>query len=194
MNYLAHLFLSNKDPKLMMGNFLGDLITNKDFHQLEPELKKGVELHRLIDTYTDNHKIVSKTVEYLHPHHHKYAPVVVDIFYDYLLFINWKKYTDESVQDFADWSYEVINEYLEFVPQRRRKQVESMVSHNWLLGYGEFKHLHQTFLRVKKRARFPSNFELATQHLVDNLEILNSDFNEFFPDLIETTQEFISKK
>lgn len=193
MNYLAHLFLSDKNPKMMMGNFLGDLVNSKEFKQLPDDLRRGVELHRKIDTFTDNHPKVDHSVEILHPFHHKYAPVVVDIFYDYLLFKNWDNYTNESIQEFSNWAYGIINEHIEFVPERNREKVKKMVAHNWLLGYGELEHLHQTFLRVKKRARFPSQFEFATKHLIDNYETLNDDFLLFFPELIELSTDFISK-
>lgn len=193
MNYLAHIFLSNKDPKIMMGNFLGDLANNKEYLRMPDDLKRGVQLHRKIDTFTDNHPIVENAVRLMRPHHKKYAPVVVDIFYDYLLFHNWATYSDESIQDFANWSYEIILDYIEHVPERNKLKVNSMVGHNWLLGYGLMEQLHQTFLRVKKRARFDSQFELATKHLKENLEVLNDEFNIFMPELIQMTQDFITK-
>jgi acyl carrier protein phosphodiesterase len=193
MNYLAHIFLSNKDPKIMMGNFLGDLIKNREYKALPEELKRGVELHRKIDSYTDNHHIVEKGVKIIQPYHGKYAPVVVDIYYDYLLFKNWDKYTDDSIQDFANWAYQVIEEHIDYVPERNQGKVTMMAKHNWLLSYGQLDELHQTFLRVKKRARYDSHFETATQHLQENYEVLNSDFNDFFPDLLQMTQDFIAK-
>ena len=175
----------------MVGNFLGDLINNKEYQRLPKDLQKGVELHRKIDSYTDNHQIVERAVRLLHPYHRKYAPVVVDIYYDYLLFHNWKKHSNEEIQDFSNWAYEIILEHIDFVPKRNREKVKAMVQHNWLLGYGELEQLHQTFLRVKKRARFPSQFEFATEHLKDNFDILNKDFNLFLPELIQMTEDFI---
>ncbi len=175
----------------MMGNFLGDLIKNKEYKALPEPIRRGVELHRHIDAFTDSHEVVMSTVDKLESQHHKYSPVVADIYYDYLLFINWETYASESIQDLADWSYEVIRKYKEFIPERHSKKAEMMIKHNWLLGYGDLDILHETFLRVKKRARFNSHFEFATQHLQERLEDFNKDFNLFFPDLVRTSNEFI---
>ncbi len=193
MNYLAHIFLSNKNPEIMMGNFLGDLIKNKEYRALPLSLGRGVALHREIDHFTDTHPVVLSTINKLEPYHQKYSPVVSDIFYDYLLFKNWSKYSNETVQELANWCYDVINSYQEYIPDRHQAKVKMMVKHNWLLGYGNLETLHQTFLRVKKRARFESHFEFATQHLKDGLEDFNQDFNLFFPDLIKMSTDYIEK-
>ena len=56
MNYLGHLFLSGSDEKILLGNFLGDHVSNKTLH-LYDFLFKGIELHREIDLFTDSHPI-----------------------------------------------------------------------------------------------------------------------------------------
>ncbi len=191
MNYLAHIFLSHKQPEIAMGNFLGDLITNKEYQQLPINLRKGAELHRKIDYFTDNHAIVDKAVEILHPYHHKYAPVVIDIFYDYFLSYNWHLYSNESLDDFSQWAYDVIEEYQDYIPKKHFAKVMKMIEHNWLTHYGNLEQLHHTFLRVKQRAKFPNSFELSTQHLEKHINILNEGFNRFFPEVIEMSQEFV---
>ncbi len=193
MNYLAHAFLSHGHPELLVGNFLGDLVTNKEMALLPTNIQKGIELHRFIDIFTDGHHAVENTVQLLHPYHHKYAPVVVDILYDFSLHENWDEYASTDLQSFANESYEIILNHLDYVPERRHSQVTSMISHNWLMGYGDMNHLHQTFMRVKKRARFPSQFENATKHLQRHKEQINDDFQAFFPEIIEKTLEFIAK-
>ena len=62
MNFLAHIYLSNDHPKIMVGNFIGDFVKGKHFSDLfEPEIVRGIELHRVIDEYTDRHEIVRQT-------------------------------------------------------------------------------------------------------------------------------------
>ena len=82
MNYLAHLFLSCQDEDLVIGNFIADSIRNKEVATFSPAIQQGISLHRKIDAYTDSHPIVRLSTRRLHPHHHKYAPVVIDIFFD----------------------------------------------------------------------------------------------------------------
>ena len=85
MNYLAHAFLSLEDADLLAGNYLADLMHPKDVVELSPGVMRGIELHRFIDSYTDQHPEVRSCTRILHPVVHKYAPVVIDIYYDFLL-------------------------------------------------------------------------------------------------------------
>ncbi len=191
MNYLAHIFLSGDQAEILVGNFLGDLITNKEKQALPDAIKFGVDLHRRIDTYTDNHASVLRSVSRIRDLHGKYAPVVVDVLYDHLLSLNWDTFSTEKLEDFSSRSYGQILDHMEFIPERRRARVASMIEHDWLRHYGNLEALHGTFLRLKKRAKFQGNFELAVSGIVRQFEGLQADFLEFFPDLRKMSQEFI---
>jgi len=108
MNYLAHCFLSCSDDNLLIGNMVADMIRNKDLENLDPAIVKGVMLHRLIDSFTDNHPTIRETSKLLHKRHGKYAPVVTDIFYDYILFQNWSSYSDMPFETFKAKVYHQI--------------------------------------------------------------------------------------
>ena len=57
MNYLGHLILSGSDEKILLGNFLGDHVSNKTLHLYDSSIQKGIELQREIDLFTDSHSI-----------------------------------------------------------------------------------------------------------------------------------------
>ncbi|MEM6697160.1 MAG: hypothetical protein AAF599_02100 [Bacteroidota bacterium] len=84
MNYLAHLFLSCEDEELLIGNFIADFVKNRYREELSPRVLEGIQLHRVIDSFTDRHPVVVQTTRLLHPKHHKYSPVLMDVFFDYL--------------------------------------------------------------------------------------------------------------
>jgi len=90
MNFLYHLYLSNNDDDLLIGNLIADFIRNEELANYSPEIQKGIFLHRQIDMFTDNHSRVRKGTHRLQPKHHKYSPVVIDIFHDYFLADNWE--------------------------------------------------------------------------------------------------------
>ena len=85
MNYLAHLYLSGNDDELKLGNFIGDSVRGSDLSMYPPRVQDGIILHRGIDRYTDSHHVVMKSKLRLRPKYHKYAPVIVDMFYDHFL-------------------------------------------------------------------------------------------------------------
>jgi acyl carrier protein phosphodiesterase len=92
MNFLAHLHLSGNNPNIMLGNFMGDFVKGKSYRQqYEPEIIKGIELHRSIDEFTDSHPVVTESKNRLRPTYRHYSGVIVDVFYDHFLAANWNQ-------------------------------------------------------------------------------------------------------
>ena len=96
MNHLAHFFLSGNDEDLAIGNFVADFITNRELPNYTEGVKRGIFLHRAIDAFTDSHLVVKQSTKRLHPFHHKYSPVIVDVYYDFLLAKNWDKFDNKA--------------------------------------------------------------------------------------------------
>lgn len=59
MNWLAHVFLSELDVDFQMGNFLADPLKGKVWENATLQIKKGMDTHKIIDSYTDSHEITS---------------------------------------------------------------------------------------------------------------------------------------
>jgi acyl carrier protein phosphodiesterase len=192
MNYLAHLFLSCQDEDLLIGNFIADSIKNKEVALYTPSIQQGVLLHRQIDVYTDNHPIVRQATRRLYPSHRKYAPVVIDVFFDNLLSNNWDLYTEEPLADFAKRMYATLERRATDLPEKLQQYVPRMIADNWLMRYGTEDGLQYTFDRMDTRTRFKSNFHSAVKDLKKDYELYNKEFNLFFPDVINMVNEFCS--
>lgn len=185
MNFLAHLFLSCEREELLLGNFLADYINNKQVRQYPEPIQEGVRLHRAIDSYTDNHPEVLKGVRRLYKKHRKYAPVVVDVFYDYLLSFNWASYAEKPLEDFVSEVYQVLDDNLELMPETLKKHLPMMIADNWLQSYGSHNGLAVAFHRMKRRTSRPEYLDGALESLILDFDDLNQEFNNFFPDVIE---------
>lgn len=190
MNYLAHLFLSCQDEDLVIGNFIADSIRNKEVASFSLGIQQGINLHRKIDSYTDTHPIVRQGTRRLHPYHHKYAPVVIDIFFDNLLAHNWDRYSVEPLPVFAQRMYHILTERQLDLPLKMQKYVPNMIANDWLQKYGTTEGLQYTFERMDQRTKFPSNFKNAVSHLQADFELFNEEFNLFFPDVQQMVAEF----
>lgn len=136
MNFLAHLFLSGTDPDLIVGNLIADFLRNKDLDNYSKEVQAGIFLHRKIDSYTDNHPEVRKGTHRLQPKHHKYAPVVIDLFYDHLLVKNWSTYKEQQLIDYTTFIYGILESRMDEMPESLKKRLPNMIADNWLLRYG----------------------------------------------------------
>ena len=89
MNFLAHIYLSGNNDLLKIGNFMADSIRGNSYENYPEEIKKGILLHRSIDSFTDMHPVYRKSKHRLHEKYGHYSGVIMDIFYDHFLAKNW---------------------------------------------------------------------------------------------------------
>ncbi|MEM8526818.1 MAG: ACP phosphodiesterase [Bacteroidota bacterium] len=188
MNYLAHLFLSCEDEELMIGNFIADFVKNHYREELSPRVLEGIQLHRIIDSFTDRHPAVVQATRLLHPKHHKYSPVLMDVFFDYLLVENWEVYGQESLEDFSTRVYAILSKNIDLIPEPFQARTLNMVQHRWLMSYMTLAGMEDTFERMKKRVSKPEYFEEAVVSLQEHHEELTATFHTFFPEIIGVVQ------
>ena len=212
MNHLAHFFLSGNNEDIMVGNFIADFISNKEVDDYTEGVRQGIKLHREIDAFTDTHPTVKLSTKRLHPFHHKYSPVIVDIYYDYLLGKNWARFTEGvAVTESGGWQQEspfegislriYINNIYKLLKLRKmdlpiklQARIDHMIADDWLMKYTTFEGLNEAFNRIEKYAAFPGNFGNAAWHLEMYLEDFDKEFIEFFPELMHHVREVNSAK
>lgn len=192
MNYLAHIFLSFANEDLLVGNFMADFIRNKEVEKLSPQVKSGIDLHRMIDSFTDNHELVREGTKRLRLQHGKYAPVVIDILYDFILANNWELYNTQTLESFSIQSYEILLKRIDDLPDELARQLPLMIEDDFLLKYRSDAGLKRALLSMDRRAKFPSNFIVASLQLRTEYDLFNNEFNRFFPELINKCKSFIS--
>jgi acyl carrier protein phosphodiesterase len=184
MNFLAHLYLSGSDENLMVGNFLADFLSNREILRMPDGIKAGIKLHRKIDSFTDGHEFVHKSVKRLRPVHRKYAPVILDVLYDFVLANNWDLYSKTPLHTFTANAYEVLLNHLYLMPALLQERLPLMVSDDWLVRYGTEEGLRFTFSRMKLRSQHPRFFDNAVDSFTKDYLLYQEEFNAFFPELI----------
>ncbi|MEM6724914.1 MAG: ACP phosphodiesterase [Bacteroidota bacterium] len=190
MNHLAHVFLSFRDPDLLAGNLMTDFMKGKPAIDHLPEgIQKGIYLHRQIDQFTDQHAVVKQSKQRLYAHFGKYASVVVDIYFDHLLAINWANYEKEQLQDFVNASYDMLLENIQWMPPVLKRRLPEMIGHNWLARYANLHDMDRTFYYLSKRAKFENQLDKGAEVLAAHLDAFNEEFLAFFPELIQHSQE-----
>ncbi len=202
MNHLAHFFLSGDNDDIKIGNFIADFISNKEVDDYTEGVQQGIKLHREIDAFTDTHPIVKQSTKRLHPFHHKYSPVIVDIYYDYLLGKNWAHFNKGmtinasgawqeesplesiSLRIYVNNIYKLLKIRKKDLPVKLQARIDQMIADDWLMKYTTFEGLNEAFNRIEKYAAFPGNFGNAAWHLEMYLEDFDKEFNLFFPELM----------
>jgi len=192
MNFLAHAYLSGNNEDLLLGNFIADALKGNSFPFFTPDMIKGVQVHRMIDEYTDSHPVVLESKKRLRPHFSKYAPVIVDIFYDHFLAFHWKKYSDIPLADYTAHVYAIVDKHMDILPEEVGHFFPYMKKNDWLLNYGNMEGLQRVFNGMSRRASFVSLMEEAPAELQVNYNLYQEEFFVFFEDLRLKAKEWVS--
>jgi len=184
LNYLAHAYLSFGEPKILVGNLIGDSVRGNIERTYEREIVIGIKLHREIDKFTDNHALVKEAQEILKPVYGKYSSVITDMYFDYFLGKYWKNYHEMPLNDFAHQVYDTIDIFIDIIPYRFLKMYGFMRYHNMLVGYGSLDGIRRAMQAMAKKTKFNSNMETAHIFLDENHEYFRIHFGEFFEDLV----------
>lgn len=191
MNYFAHIYLSQGLEYQMFGNFIGDFVSNKDVHKYRQEIIDGVMLHRIIDSFTDNHPLVRQGTSRLRSSQGKYAPVVIDILYDFLLANNWSKFSQITRHNFNQRTYTLLLKHVEVCSPRIQKKVRNMIDGDFLTTYNTMDGLDFILEQMDSRTKFTSNFREARSILERDYDRFNEEFLEFFPEINVVAAEFL---
>lgn len=184
MNFLAHLYLSGDDAKLMVGNFIGDFVKGKSaLDSFDKRIVQGIELHRSIDQFTDTHPIVSRSKDRLREKYRHYSGVIVDVFYDHFLAHNWKDYHAEPLMAYALNAYRTIESFDPILPAEVKTMLPYMKRGNWLVGYSFVEGIHRALSGMASRTTFVSKMDEASRDLITHYDTFEKEFREFFPQL-----------
>lgn len=193
MNLLAHTALSGSSEKVLIGNFIADFIKGNQFKHYDSEIIQGILLHREIDRFTDQHPMTRQSSARLQADFGKYAPVLVDIFYDHFLAIHFQAFTDKDLQTHSQQTYEILDNNKTLLPEKVQSFLPKMITQNWLFRYSDLDGIHRALQGINQRAKFASNLDQAIQNLQSEFEAFQHDFLSFFPDIWKFSQESLKK-
>ena len=184
MNFLAHAYLSGDHPELLIGNFIGDFVKGRDLHERYAiNIANGIELHRMIDAYTDSHPVVMESKKRLREDYRHYAPVIVDMYYDHFLASKWDQYHSLPLPEFAANTYRHLQDNESVLPEKLKYMLPYMMHGNWLVNYRAVEGIQRALKGMSRRTAFPSKMEEAVNDLRKHYGAFGAEFELFFPDL-----------
>ena len=193
MNYLAHIYLSGTNDLLKIGNFMADSIKGNDYEKYAPEIKKGILLHRHIDSFTDMHPIYRQSKHRLHEKYGHYSGVIMDILYDHFLAKNWSKFSDEKLEDYANDFYQLLQDNYEILTERIKGMMPYMIARNWFVSYATIAGLEMILFQMDYKTKHRANMQEAIVELQDFYTEFESEFFLFFEELIISCQQKITE-
>jgi acyl carrier protein phosphodiesterase len=194
VNFLAHLHLADPEPGLMLGGIVADFARNSEIAVLPADVQRGVKLHRLIDGFTDRHPVVHRSIGRVSQRLGWFAGIVIDIYYDHILAREWQRYSAESLRDFADRSYRLLEELFPVAPPDAQWFIRRLIDRDYLVNYSTLEGITFALSRVSKQIaeRIPKRavwLPGSIPDLVDADADLAADFHEFYPELMAFAAE-----
>ncbi|MBY0241039.1 MAG: ACP phosphodiesterase [Burkholderiaceae bacterium] len=190
MNYLAHLFLARQSGAAMLGGIMGDFVKADVTGRYPTEIAREIQLHRYIDSYTDSHPAVKASAQLFPEGRRRYAGILLDVFYDHLLSLQWQRWCDEPRQAMLDRFYVALAEHDTLLPDRLRSMAPHMVQMNWLNAYDDFASVDKAVQRISLRlSRNGAQLRDGIADLRQHYEAIAAGFEGFFPELLGFVQE-----
>ncbi len=189
MNYLAHAYLSFQSPEILVGNMISDYVKGKKKFEFSFGIQKGITLHRVIDTFTDEHEVTKQAKEIFRPAYRLYSGAFVDVVYDHFLATDETIFTDASLNTFAQDTYKMLEEYVPVFPEKFARMFPYMKEQNWLYNYREKWGIEKSLGGVVRRSAYLTESETAYQLFKENYHQLLECYQTFFPQLFAFTKQ-----
>ncbi len=194
MNFLAHLFLADRNNDSLSGQLLGDIVKGRAIEGFEPDIRHGIAFHRKIDAYSDAHAVTRASRRRISPRRRRFAGVIIDVCYDHFLARHWHRYTEEPLAGFCQRVYGRLSSERGRSTEVIRPLLKRMVAYDWLGGYRRIDNIAIVLDRVAGRLTRGDRFLGAVTEIQDNYDDLEGDFLFFFPDLMDYSSEYISAR
>ena len=183
MNYLAHAYLSFNQPAVLAGNLISDFVKGKQLNLYPEDVRKGIVLHRAIDSFTDEHAATREAKNIFKPHYRLYSAAFIDVSYDHFLANDGQQFPDDSLSAFSQEVYDSLEKYLDVFPEPFRKMFPYMKQQNWLYNYRNRLGIERSFAGVVHRAAYLSESDTAFKLFEENYNKLQQYYADFFPAL-----------
>ena len=193
MNYLAHLFLSGSDEHVMVGNFIGDYVKGNTWNKFPENIKRGILLHRQIDSFTDSHPKFREAKTFFRDEFGLYSGIVIDLIYDHYLAKNWNKYSDLTLRTFVKRSHAVLLQNFMYLPVRVQSFLPFLIQHRRLESYASVNGIVQTLKIMSNYSSLPAKSNFVKETIQANNNFFEVNFSEFIADLIKYTNEIQEK-
>lgn len=184
MNYLAHLYLSGDDEKLLTGNFIGDYVKGKKYMNYPKQVREGILLHREIDSYTDKHPLFLEVKKLLRDDFGLFSGIITDIFYDHFLALNWTIYAPGTLREYSDKVHKILLSHFFYLPTRVQGFLPVLIKNRRLESYAAEEGIRQSLEIMSRYTSLPGHAPLAIKTLRFHFHFLEQNFAAFMTDMI----------
>ena len=184
VNYLAHLYLAADHHDAVLGSLMGDFVKGPLAADIPQRRRQAIEQHRWVDSWTDSHPIVKRSKARISPRFRRYAPILIDVFYDHFLALSWRDHARVELPAFTDHIYQVLGAHHALLPERMQPLASYMAEFDLLGSYQHVAGIRRALRGIERRLKRPSDLAAALVELETHYQSLAADFQAFLPQLV----------
>ncbi|RYD54779.1 MAG: DUF479 domain-containing protein [Sphingobacteriales bacterium] len=187
MNYLGHAVLSFGNSGILTGNMIGDYVKGRlALEHFPEEIKKGILLHRQIDSFTDAHPATQRAKIWFREHYGLYSGAVMDTLYDHFLASDAKFFgSSDELLSFTQKIYQQLEETKQYFPEKFATMFPHMQEHNWLYGYRTLQGVQRSLQGLHRRAKHMPAPDAAYQTFIAYYYQLAQCYYELMDDVVK---------
>jgi len=183
VNHLAHFLLAAPEPALIAGALMGDFQKGPLPGRLPQSLAAGVKLHRLIDSFTDQHLITQQARVRFGPQR-RLAGIVLDVYFDRYLSRHWSRFCEHSLAHFNRQILAVLDDHRAHLVPPAEQLERRFRQHSILCRYHEESMIEAILTRIGERLQLAPQMQAAMALARHQQTDIEADFLVFFPELI----------
>ncbi len=177
------MFLSNGVSELLVGNLMGDFVKGKLDGRYPDGIRRGIVLHRDIDSFTGQNCHYIRSKRRLNESYGHYRGVLIDLFYDHFLAAHWEDYADVPLSVFISDAWRVLSKHDGYLPGKLQL-IMPFLFREWLPSYSEISGIAAVLQRMSLRLKKASCLSEGAEELSRHYGELCGDFQRFLPELI----------
>lgn len=172
-----------------MGDFVKGPISGLNF---SPEVLTGIQLHRAVDTFTDQHPFTLGLKQELGSYR-RYGGIVLDVFFDHQLANQFQQIASMPLSQFSQMSYEALSALPDNAPARYIRVVNAMQNHDWLSGYQDLNNIERALNGIDSRLKKPVQLSQTLDWYEPRQNRIKIGFIPFYEELIHFSLNFLQK-
>ena len=186
LNLLAHALLATQTSESIVGNVAADFIPGREVDALPDGIRSGVMQHRHIDGFTDRHPSVQQSIPCISQQWGWFSGIIIDVYFDYLLTLQWHLYSNVELQEFIDTVHESLLYHSASLPESTQRTMAWFIENKILMSYTQLSGIESALAGISRRIakRIPQravDLSRAMPDLQASHDRLLQHFTSFFP-------------
>ncbi len=164
---------------------MGDFCRGVDLNLQPNSVKLGIENHRFVDRYTDQHVEVKRLKGLISPQRRRFAGIMIDMVFDHFLIMHWTRFSNVCFHQSCANYYVDLEKGKHLMPERMLRVTSRVIEHDWFASYAELEGIGFALDRIAERIRFEHEFAGSVSELMMHKREIEEGFLHFFPELIK---------